>query len=119
MFGFLRPRPATPAPSVEEIAAAVARKEAYLVDVRELAELKASGKARGALHIPLATLPLKAAPAAPDALIAPGKPVAVYCAAGGRSAQAAAVLERMGYGPVWNIGGLSDWTARGGQIEKV
>jgi rhodanese-related sulfurtransferase len=120
MFNFLRPA-AKPdaAPSVAEISAAVARKELVLVDVREPAEVRASGKAVGAVNIPLGVLALKADPAAPDAMVRPGLPVVVYCASGGRSGMAAQVLARLGYAPVWNFGGLADWQAAGGQVERV
>ncbi len=120
MFSFLRPSP-PPAhpPSVGEIAAAVALDQMYLVDVRETAEVRASGKAKGALHLPLGLLAVKADPSAPDAALSPGKPVCVYCASGGRSGMAAQVLTRLGYGPVWNIGGLGDWVAGGGQVERA
>jgi rhodanese-related sulfurtransferase len=106
-------------PTLAEIATKVARGEMLLLDVREAAELAASGKARGALHIPLGVLPLKADPQAPDAFIRPGKPVAIYCAAGGRAGRAAEMLQSMGYGPVWNLGGLGDWVASGGQLERA
>jgi len=119
MFGFLRPAARPAPPPVAEIAARVARGEVILVDVRDAGEIRASGKAKGALAIPLAALALKADPAAPDALLAPGRPVAVYCASGGRSGMAAKLLRRLGYDPVWNIGGLSDWIAAGGQVERA
>lgn len=120
MFNFLRSSSSAPrAPSVAEIAAAVASGEMILLDVREAGEIRSSGKAKGALHVPLGVLALKADPKAPDAALAPGKPVCVYCASGGRSGMAAQVLSRMGYGPVWNIGGLGDWVAGGGQVEKA
>lgn len=120
MFNFLRPASGqVKPPSVAELAAAVSRKEIVLIDVRELGEVQASGKAKGALHIPLGVLALKADPSAPDALLKPGLPVAVYCASGGRSGMAGQVLGRMGYAPVWNIGGLGDWQAGGGQVERA
>lgn len=119
MFNFLRPAARVPLPSVPEVAAAVAKGEMVLVDVREIAEIRASGKARGALTIPLATLALKADPQAPDAALRPGLPLAVYCASGGRSGMAAQLLGRMGYTPVYNLGGLSDWVAGGGQVDRI
>ena len=119
MFNFLRPAARAPLPSIAEVAAAVAKGDMILVDVREMSEIRATGKARGALVIPLATLGLKADPAAPDALLRPGLPVALYCASGGRSGMAAQMLGRMGYAPVYNLGGLSDWVASGGQIDRI
>lgn len=119
MFSFLRSAPASPAPSMAEIARKVSANEMVLVDVRELAEVRASGKAKGAITIPLSILGLKCDPAQPDCMIPPGKPVALYCASGGRSGMAAATLSRMGYGEVYNIGGFGDWVAGVGQVERI
>ncbi|MBK8441728.1 MAG: sulfurtransferase [Rhodobacter sp.] len=105
-------------PSISDIAAGVAYGEIALVDVREAAEVRASGMAQGAINIPLGVIALKADPKAPDASLRPGKPVALYCASGGRSGMAAQVLQRLGYDPVWNIGGLGDWHAGGGQVDR-
>ena len=120
MFNFLRPSASRPQPpSIAEISAGVASGEILLVDVREPAELRASGKAKGAINVPLGVLSLKADPKAPDAALKPGKPVVLYCASGGRSGMAVQMLQRLGYDPVWNIGGIGDWHAAGGQIERV
>ena len=117
MFNFLR-RAQGQTPPLAEIVAGVAAGRIALVDVREAGEIRATGKASGAVAIPLAVLTVKADPLAPDALLAPGRPVAVYCASGGRSGMAAQVLRRMGYETVWNIGGLRDWQAAGGPVER-
>lgn len=116
MFSLFRSTPASGRPSVAEIAAQVAEGKMLLIDVRELAEEKASGMARGARLIPLSLLPLKADPRQPGCELPQGLPVAIYCASGGRSGMAAESLTRMGYGPVVNIGGLRDWAAGGGGI---
>ena len=90
-----------------------------VIDVREAAEIAASGKAKVALHLPLALLPLKADPKAPDR--AKGldleKPVAVYCASGMRSAAAVQTLKKLGY-DAHNIGTIRDWAAAGGVISR-
>lgn len=88
-----------------------------VIDVRETAEVQASGLAAGALHIPLALLPLRADPKAPgfDARLAKGKRVAIYCAKGGRAGMAAQTLARMGY-EAHNIGGFGDWVGAGGPV---
>jgi rhodanese-related sulfurtransferase len=101
---------------VTEVNALVAKGKLQLVDVREIAEVRASGKAEGAMVVPLSVLPLKADPRQPDAVLKQGMPVAVYCASGGRSGRAAQLLTQLGYGPVSNLGGLSDWQAGGGKI---
>lgn len=116
MFSLFRSTPAVARPSVAEIAAQVAGGRMLLIDVREVAEAKASGLAKDARLIPLSLLPLKADPRQPGCEVPQGLPVAVYCASGGRSGKAAEVLSRMGYGPVVNLGGLRDWAAGGGEV---
>lgn len=99
---------------------AIARKsDITLIDVRETAEIKASGLATGALHIPLSLMVMKADPKSPDfdARIAQGKPICVYCASGGRSGMAAQVLKKLGY-EAHNIGGLGDWISAGGDVSR-
>lgn len=92
--------------------------EITLLDVRELAEVRASGMAEGAVHIPLGLLPLKADPKAPDfdARLS-GKPVAVYCAAGARAGRAVQFLNSVGI-EAHNIGGFGDWCACGGPVTR-
>jgi rhodanese-related sulfurtransferase len=42
------------------------------------------------------------------------KPVIVYCAAGGRSPQAAAKMSKMGFSKVYDYsGGMNDWKSKG------
>ena len=116
MFSMFRsPTPANPL-SVQEVASLVAQGRMQLIDVREIAEVRASGKAKGATVLPLSVLPVKADPRQPDAVLKPGVPVAVYCASGVRSGRAAQLLTQLGHGPVSNLGGLSDWAAGGGKI---
>ena len=116
MFSFLRPKPTEARPTVTEVASKVAAGQMVLIDVREIAEVRASGRADGALVIPLSLLPLKADPHKPGVEVPQGVPVAVYCASGARSGSAAQLLERLGYGPVVNLGGLRDWAAGGGRV---
>jgi len=116
MFSFLHPKPTKARPTVADVAAKVAAGQMVLIDVREIAEVRASGRAEGALVIPLSLLPLKADPRQPGVEVPQGLPVVVYCASGARSASAAQVLGRLGYGPVVNLGGLRDWAAGGGKV---
>ena len=116
MFSFLKPSQTAPKPSVAEISALVAQGKMLLLDVREIAEARASGIAEGARVLPLSVLPLKADPRQPGCDLPQGLPVAVYCASGGRSGMAADTLTRMGYGQVVNLGGLRDWAAAGGRV---
>ena len=113
MFSIFR---SAPKPSMTEVAEQVAQGRMLLIDVRELAEARASGVAQGARLIPLSLLPLKCDPRQPGCELPQGLPVAVYCASGGRSGMAAETLTRMGYRPVVNLGGLRDWAAGGGAV---
>jgi rhodanese-related sulfurtransferase len=90
-----------------------------LVDVREPDEVAQSGKATGALVIPLGEIAFRADPASPGFLPAfgSGRPVALYCVSGARSGRAGQILRGLGYAEVANFGGLSDWIAAGGPTE--
>lgn len=104
--------------SLTDCIALAARGEITLLDVREVAEVQASGLAAGAVHIPLGLLPLKGDPKAPDFdLRLSGKPVAVYCAAGARAGRAAQFLQAQGI-EAHNIGGFGDWAAAGGPVQR-
>ena len=91
-----------------------------MIDVRDIGEIRATGKARGALHIPMMMLRTKADPGHPehDRKLSPEKPVALYCAAGARSQMAGQLMLRLGYTEVYNIGGLGDWRAAGGAVAR-
>ena len=98
----------------------MAAKGALLVDVRDSAEVAATGKAAGALHIPRGSLEFKADLTAPsaDKNFAHDKPVILHCASGGRAALAGKLLKDMGYTKVYNLGGFKDWAEAGGKVEK-
>ena len=91
-----------------------------LIDIREPAEVKATGKAKGALHVPLAALRMKADPASPEQLpeFRAGKPVVLYCASGSRSQMAVRMLRQMGLEEVYNLGGLAHWQMAGGTVGR-
>jgi len=119
MFSFLKPSgPRVAAIAPADAVAQVASGALVLIDVREGMELRASGKARGALHVPLVVLASKADPRHPEHLPAllPDRPVALYCASGARSQMAGQMLLRLGYARVYNLGSLADWRAGGGAV---
>ncbi|MDP5364707.1 MAG: rhodanese-like domain-containing protein [Paracoccaceae bacterium] len=118
MFGFMRQ--SSPALPVADAIARVAAGEMILIDVRDHAEIAQTGKARGALHIPLMRLPMMADPRHPDfdQRLAGGKPIALYCASGARSGMAANILQKLGHADTHNLGGLQHWAAAGGAIER-
>lgn len=105
--------------SAADAVALAAKDEITLLDVREAGEIAASGTAKGGVHIPLSMVPLKANAQGPDhdKRLNPAKPVAVFCAVGGRAGQATQVLERLGY-TAYNIGGFSDWVNAGGAVQR-
>lgn len=118
MLSFLKP--SAPRLSAAEAVARVSAGELILVDVRDGNELAASGRAEGALHVPLMLLKMKCDPSSPEFLteLSLDKPMALYCASGARSQMAVQMLSAMGYREVHNIGGLHDWRAAGGAIAR-
>ena len=118
MFGFRRQT--APALSLTDAVTRVAAGDVLLIDVRDHGEVAQSGIAQGALHIPLMRLPTMADPRHPDfdARLVTGKPVAVYCASGARSGMAVNILHKLGYGEVYNLGGLRDWVHAGGPLRR-
>ncbi|WP_137177755.1 rhodanese-like domain-containing protein [Roseomonas sp. AR75] len=94
--------------------------QTVLLDVRDAAEVKASGKAKGALAVSRGLLEFRADPESPlhDAAFDRAKTIIVYCASGGRSALAGKTLKDMGYKDVRNLGGFKDWVEGGGEVEN-
>lgn len=120
MFGFFRPSgPQLGRIDLPEAIARAARGDLTVIDVRDGQELRASGKAKGALHVPLAVLQMKLDPRSPERLpgITTETPIGLYCASGARSQGAAQMLLGMGYSQVYNLGGLYHWQMAGGPIE--
>ncbi len=107
--------------SAAEAKALAAGQQVLLLDVRDAAEVKASGKAKGALAVSRGLLEFRADPQSPlhDANFDRAKTIVVYCASGGRSALAGKTLKDMGYKDVRNLGGFKDWVEAGGEVESV
>lgn len=121
MFSMLRQAgpqvaPIDPALAVQKAAAG----EVIVIDVRDISEVKASGKAEGALHIPLTVFQMQVDPKSPECLeaLSTDKPMVLYCASGARSNMAAQMMLQMGYTEVYNLGGLQHWQMAGGRIKK-
>lgn len=96
-------------------------KGALLLDVRDAPEVEKTGLAQGAHHVSRGMLEFRADPSTQfhDKAFAPGRPIVLYCASGGRAALAGKVLIEMGYCEVYNLGGLKDWTEAGGAVQQV
>lgn len=111
---------AVPRISPDEAKALVGRADVLFLDVREPAEVAASGKVPGAVAVPRGLVEFRADPE--SALHVPdfdrSKTVVAYCASGGRSALVGKTLKDMGYTDVRNLGGFKDWVEAGGAVEK-
>ncbi|AOV17750.1 sulfurtransferase [Acidihalobacter aeolianus] len=88
-----------------------------ILDVRESSEHE-QGHIEGAHLVPRGIIEAAADPAFPNhdeiLVAARNRPIVTYCAAGGRSAMAAAVLQMMGFGEVYSLaGGFGGWTQAG------
>jgi len=103
-----------------EAKAMIAKGEALVVDVRDGAEVAASGKVAGAVAVSRGMLEFRADPESPyhDKRFDKAKPVIVYCASGGRSALSGKTLKDLGYTQVYNLGAFKDWAESGGAVEK-
>jgi len=110
-----------PSVSAADAVEAVSQKTAVLVDVREEAELR-SGRAKGAINLPLSRLHLNADPQSGHfdkhlaRALKAGHPVYLYCASGARSGRAAGILRQHGFESVHNLGTLRHWQSGGGAI---
>jgi len=104
---FSRKRSITP----EQAAAAAAKGELLLVDVREPEELR-GGQVRGAVNIPLGQLRARL-----DEVQRAGR-VAFLCHSGARSARAAAIAARAGYDAVNVRGGMIAWRRAGLPLKR-
>jgi rhodanese-related sulfurtransferase len=106
--------------SPDEARRLVAEKNALVVDVRDGAEVQASGKVKGAVNVSRGMLDFRADPDSPyhDKAFAKDRPVILYCASGGRAALGGKLLKDFGYGEVYNLGGFKDWADSGGEVEK-
>jgi rhodanese-related sulfurtransferase len=110
---------AVPRISAAEAQALHAAGKAVFIDLREPAEIAASGKVPGALPIPRGLLEFRVDPDSPARDPALGKPIVItYCASGGRAALAGKVMQDLGYADVRNLGGFKDWVEGGGTVEQ-
>lgn len=83
--------------------------EVQCVDVRTDAEVD-QGKIMGAKHIDI----YDPAFATNIDKLDKDQPIVVYCAVGGRSAQAASQLKEMGFKQIYNLeGGMRSWKSKG------
>jgi rhodanese-related sulfurtransferase len=108
-------------PAVEAVALA-GRDDVVLVDIRDPRELEREGKIPGAVHCPRGMLEFWIDPESPyhKPVFAQDKRFVFFCAAGWRSALAAATAGDMGLRPVAHVeGGFTAWKAAGGPVESA
>jgi rhodanese-related sulfurtransferase len=90
------------------------------IDVRDSAELAASGTIAGAQRVCRGMIEFRA-----DSTHAMHNPaldkdadIVLICGAGGQAALAGKTLKDMGFQNVSNVGGFADWKAAGGPVES-
>jgi rhodanese-related sulfurtransferase len=108
-------------PAAEAVALA-GRDDVVLVDIRDPRELEREGKIPGAVHCPRGMLEFWIDPESPyhKPVFAQDKRFVFFCAAGWRSALAAATAGDMGLRPVAHVeGGFTAWKAAGGPVESA
>ena len=110
---------AVPKVQPAEVEAMRKKGDVLVVDVRDIAEVKDSGKLKGAVNVSRGMLEFRADPESPyhNAEFQKDKTVLVYCASGGRSALSGQTLKSMGYKTVYNIGGFKDLKEAGLETE--
>ena len=106
----VNPQPATPLtysnPAYHKITPQVAKKmmeegNVVILDVRNPDEIRAEGKIKGSVNVPLGEL----RPAAPDL----NQKILVHCRSGVRAEKASQILIETGYKDVYNFYGTMQW----------
>jgi rhodanese-related sulfurtransferase len=93
-----------------------------LIDIRDIRELKKSGKIKGARHMPRGMLEFWLDPESPyyKKDITPDKTKILYCASNWRSALATKAVQEMGFDNVCHVkGGFQAIVDDGFEIEKI
>jgi rhodanese-related sulfurtransferase len=97
---------------IRTLADRLATDDAVLLDVREAREYR-TGHVPGARNLPLSVLPARLPEIPKD------RPVLVICQAGGRSAQATALMRAVGIGATSVAGGTGEWIDSGRPVDTV
>ncbi|HEX9321704.1 MAG TPA: rhodanese-like domain-containing protein [Xanthobacteraceae bacterium] len=95
------------------------RDDVLILDVRGTSEVDASGKIKGAVHVPRGMLEFRADPESPshNPALQRNLTVLVYCGSGGRAALSGKTLKELGYRSVYNAGGFKELAESGLEIE--
>jgi len=106
----------------EDAKALVHSDKHVLIDLRDIREIKRSGKIPGAFSCPRGMLEFWIDPDSPyhKEIFNQDKTYVFYCASAWRSALSAQVAMEMGLAPVAHIaGGFTAWVKADGPVEKV
>jgi len=108
--------------SAEEVRTEIETGRAVVIDIRDNRELYLKGKIPGAVSAPRGMLEFWIDPASEyhRDVFDPEKRYILYCAGGGRSALAAAMMKEMGYPDVAHLEpGFAGWEAAGFEVEDI
>lgn len=89
------------------------------IDVRDSADIAASGTIAGALRVPRGFIEFAADGSTPHhkPQLSKDADIVLICGVGGQAALAGKTLKEMGYQNVSNVGGFSAWKDAGGPVE--
>jgi rhodanese-related sulfurtransferase len=96
----------------EKLAEGRIEEQVTLLDVREAREYR-TGHVPGARNLPLSVLPARLPELPKD------RPILVICQAGGRSAQATALMRAVGFDATSVAGGTGEWIAAGRPVDTL
>jgi rhodanese-related sulfurtransferase len=107
--------------TADEAERLIAEANALVVDVRDAAEVAATGKIKGAINVSRGMIEFRADADTPyhEPAFQKDRCIIVYCASGGRSALVAKTLKEMGYGQVHNLGAFKDAKEAGLETEAT
>ncbi len=105
--------------SSEDAVAKHAAGGATFIDVRDSADIAASGTIAGAERVPRGFIEFAADPNTQfhKPFFEKDAELCLICGAGGQAALAGKTLKDMGYSNVVNVGGFNDWKEAGGPTE--
>ena len=105
--------------SSEDAVAKHAAGGATFIDVRDSADIAASGTVAGAQRVPRGFIEFTADPNTQfyKPFFKKDAELCLICGAGGQAALAGKTLKEMGYSNVINVGGFNDWKEAGGPTE--
>lgn len=108
--------------SPDDVAMALQKGGAVVVDIREREELTQTGTIPGAIHIPRGVLEFSVDPGSPTYLadLTPDRPMILVCDTGLRSALATETLKSLGFTKTAHLsGGLNNWIRQGFPITNL